>query len=471
MTRRIALAILATVWATLIVVGVGAYLTTRAVLVADLDAGIVARAVARPEVVDEEGRRYQKVGSILEDDRFIIKSDLNRTIAMGRPTTSSTEVASGTPEVTHAAFTRLADGGWIRTVTIRAYAYPADAAPDAAPVPATIIFRGSADEVDRLLNELAASLMLAGIAGGLLSAAIARAVARRALRPLHAAAELFESINDSSLHRRLDHKRLPEELAPVGTKLNQMLSRLEESSRQRQQFFADASHELRTPVAAMRTALEVALRRERDADGYRQTLDLCLHDTKLLHRLVDALLEQVRSGSLKPQKHLRDVELRELIDDCAKIVRPLAVEKAITLSLPPQGAAAHLHTDPERLRSILLNLMSNAVEYNSPGGELNVEFAPDRNGFEIKVRDNGPGIAQEHVGRLFDPFYRADSARSSGHLGLGLYLVRTHAQALGGTCQASSVVGRGTEFRVWIPARMEESVNLTRNESAPAPEG
>jgi two-component system heavy metal sensor histidine kinase CusS len=467
MTRRIAVAILATVWATLIVFGVGAYLTTRAVLVADLDASLVVRAMARPEVVDENGRRYEPVSEAQKDERFIIKSDFNRTLGTARPTTDFTDGPHRTPEVVRAAFSRLADGTWIRTVTIRAYAYPADAGEDAPPERATVIFSASAAEADHLLDQLATSLVFAGAIGGLLSAAMARAVARRALRPLRDTAELFESVNDSNLHRRLDEKSLPKELAPVAGKLNEMLSRLEDSSRLRQQFFADASHELRTPVAAMRTAMEVALRRDRDSDAYRQTLELCLDDAKLLHRLVEALLEQVRSGSLTRQPQLQEVDLRQLIEACARTVAPLAEEKSLDVLLPTDGATPRLHTDLERLRSILLNLMSNAVEYTEPRGQMKVDFGPERDGVIIKVSDTGPGIQPEHLPHLFDPFYRTDSARTSGHLGLGLYLVRAHAQALGGTCEVSSIVGRGTEFRVWIPYVRDESPGLRDSVSHP----
>jgi two-component system sensor histidine kinase BaeS len=112
-----------------------------------------------------------------------------------------------------------------------------------------------------------------------------------------------------------------------------------------------------------------------------------------------------------------------------------------------------IHTPPQRLRSIILNLLSNAIEHTLRGGRVELAASRTANALELSIADTGNGIAPEHLPHVFEPFYRADDARTShsGHLGLGLFLVRTHAQAMGGTCTVESEFGRGSRFTVALP--------------------
>lgn len=446
MTRRIALAILMTVWATLIAGGAAAYMTTRAVLLADLDASLVAKALALPQVEEESGERMEPVGSGRVGDRYLIRDDMGRTV--GRPATAPAIMA---PQVIRAAFVDLPDGSRVRSITLRAMARRSE---DGQSAPVTISYSGTTEHFDGLLRRLGLSLVAAGLFGGLLAAAIAHAVAARSLIPLRHTAEVVGTIDEKCLNRRISEENLPPELLPVAKRLNEMLGRLEESTRQRQQFIADASHELRTPVAALVTAIEVSLRRTRDAESYRQTLQTCLADAHLLKRLVEALLAQARSGLAPPEHSLETVNPADLIGQCMTVVRPLADQRSIHVSTDV-AAGLVLRTEPERLRSIVLNLVGNAIEYNRVGGEVVVECRRDTTDLLLQVRDNGPGIAQEHLSHLFDPLFRVDQARSSGHLGLGLYLVRTHARAMGGECSVRSAEGVGTAFEVRLPGLMD----------------
>jgi two-component system OmpR family sensor kinase len=294
----------------------------------------------------------------------------------------------------------------------------------------------------------------------LTSGLIAFKVATAALRPLHHAAQIIGSIDERSLDRRIDSSRLPPELAPVATTLNAMLARLEDATQRRRQFLADASHELRTPVAALATTLEVALRRPREAAEYRRSLETCLTDARLLRQLVEALMTQARSELAVRDEPLEKVQLQPLLDQCAEVAVGLAQGKQVQVKVQG-GPALHVLTQTARLRSILLNLLSNAVEYNNPGGEVmlcarqRTSEGPDDLGageLVIEVQDTGPGIAPEHLPRLFEPFYRIDRAReSSGHLGLGLFLVQAHVKALGGECAVRSKLGEGTVFEVRLP--------------------
>lgn len=447
MTRRITIAILATVWTILIVVGVVAYFATRAVLLAELDDRLWAQAAALPQVVDQDGNRYRPVEPDEATDRVVIRTE------SGRVTRPATDAALNgkMPVIIHADFGRMGDGRRVRAVTVQAYAYSeaADSA-DQHPEPVKVTVSSPTDESDRLLNRLLVALLTSGGAGGLLAAGIAQRVARQALQPLHATAEAVDAIHADRLHVRLPADGLPPELLPVATKLNQMLARLEESSRQRQQFIADASHELRTPVAALMAAIEVALRKDRDSDAYRDTLNTCLTDARMLQQLVEALLKQARDGVERQESIIARISLRAAAQECIDMLRPLAALKSVRVYLNVTEDLEVI-TSADRLRSILINLIGNAIEYNSADGKVEISYRIDGSSALISVRDDGPGIAEEHLQGIFQAFYRVDSSRASGHLGLGLHLVQTNTQALGGRCEVRSSIGKGTEFNIWIP--------------------
>jgi signal transduction histidine kinase len=452
MTRRITVAILLTVWAILLAGAVIAYVTTRSVLLANLDEALVSRAASLPMLVDEHGRSLAPVSAVRADDRYIVKNDVGRTVA--RPTTGTAVYTR--PELLHASFAPLPQGGRVRTVTLRALGR---LDPGSAPVPVTLTFSGSTAEFDQLLHRLGLALGVAGLVGAILSAFIAREVASRCLRPLHAAADVVGGIDERTLDRRIDQNNLPAELLPVAAKLNEMLSRLEDALRRRRQFTADASHELRTPVAALVTAIEVALRRERDPGHYRQTLATCLADARLLQRLVETLLAQVKSELTVGPQPLEDVELAKIVEQCATGIAPLAEQRSIEIDTNVPADLV-LRTQPDRVRSIVMNLLGNAVEHNRDGGSVQIDASARDGELTLEVRDTGPGIAAEHLQHLFEPFYRGDAAHgASGHLGLGLYLVRTHAQALGGSCGVRSQAGAGAVFAVRLPGVIESKAS------------
>lgn len=444
MTRRIAAAILLTVWATLIAGGLVAYFATRAVLLDDLDAGIIERAAMLPQI----GGAAANDGVRLDPgDRYLVRSDIGRIVSRSPAEPRSTMP----PEVLSSSFIQLPGQPRVRTLTLL---FPKNAVGEGKPAdPQQVVFSASAQRLDRLLSRLSIVLGAFGLAGGIAAAGWAVVVSRSALWPLRSVAQKIGSIDESQLDHRINIRSLPEELRPMGRNLNALLIKMQQAFARQKLFIANASHELRTPVAALVTAIEIALRRPRPAEELQQVLQACLTDARLLRRLVGVLLEHVRSTN--PAAAVQSVEVRagELVDRCIEVVRPIAQEHRVKLLRDcPEGLL--IRTEPDRLESILINLLANAIEHNREGGEVELAVAAQARGaVQISVRDCGTGIAAEHLPHLFEPFYRVQSFRGSGthSLGLGLALVAAHASALGASRRVESKVGEGTTFFINLP--------------------
>jgi signal transduction histidine kinase len=444
MTRQLARSILLIVWATLIAGGVVAYLATRSVLLADLDAALIARARSLPELTGttEAAPRLEEAAG----DRYVLSNHLGQT--RGRLAESSKDAPL--PAILNSSLAALGDGHRVRSLTLRF-------TPRDGGAPVTLIYSGSAERFDRVLRHLAIALTVFGLAAGAAAAGVAVGVSHAALRPLRGTADAIVQINERQLDRRIDASALPEELQPLASRLNDMLQRLEQAFSQRKQFLADASHELRTPVAALVTTIEVALRRPREASELTRVLRTCLSDAQMLQQLVQTLLVHARAESRAGQQSAETFDALELLTQCADVADGLALVKDVTLRrfLPP---TMEIHSRPALLRGIVMNLLGNAVEYNRAGGS--VELRAEMNGadLELAVIDNGQGIPPKDLPHIFQPFYRAggpargnEGPDDKQHLGLGLYLVDSHIKALGGECKVQSDPGAGTTFHIRLP--------------------
>lgn len=448
MTRRVAIAILTTVWALLILGGVVAYWTVRGALLEDLDDSIMARVATLPELGRTAPRDLRPAE--YARDRYIIEDERGQTVArVGRQ-----DHSAEAPMVVSRSFATLADGRRVRSLSMKAKVAATGEKPGRM---VTIVYSAPADAFDSALNRLLAALAIFGMLSGAAAAGVAVFVARKALSPLRSTVSTLGTIDENSLNRRIDSDSLPVELRPVVERLNQLLARLNEAFAVRRRFLADASHELRTPVAALMTTIEVALSRPRGEDRLRQTLHSCLTDATQLSQLVERLLEQVRSENFEGDGPVQTITLDSFLATCANQVAPLAQDRGVSLVTSCQSGV-QMDTQPHRLRSIVVNLLGNAVEHNKRGGkvELISEVKKSDTGQDvmIQVRDDGPGIAAEHLPHLFEPFYRVSKSRNdAGHLGLGLFLVQTHVKALGGGCKLESCVGAGTTVRVELPLK------------------
>jgi signal transduction histidine kinase len=435
-TRRIATAILLITWAALLILSTVLYAATRHVMLTDLDASIVARAASLPERLGVTSTPAQN--SVPAGDRYVIKGAV-RTIA--RPTTM---LATANTKVLSRRFVTSEGGERHRTLTMVMLSG------DGTNLPMTITYSTSAERFDQLLNQLAMWLISTTLGCGALSAWAAILIARFALRPLKSTARQIGAIDERNLDRRIDGNALPTELGPTADRLNEMLTRLESAFQQRTRFLSEASHELRTPVAALMTTIEVALRRPREAAELTEILQACLSDASALRELVDRLMQQVRSQTPDLNEPPETFDLVQLLADCADSVQRSQDDHRIEVrtSLPDQLMVT---TQPGRIRSVVTNLLSNAVEYNRAGGhvELRCEIGEQ---VTISVIDTGLGIDEKLLPRLFQPFSRGDAARNAQrHFGLGLSIVQAHVLAMGGRIDVSSELGKGTRFTVGLP--------------------
>jgi len=295
-----------------------------------------------------------------------------------------------------------------------------------------------------LLGAVMALLTLAGSLLGYL-------IAGRALRPVRVIAATARDISERDLHRRLDMTLPPDELGELGETFNQMLGRLDAAFTSLQRFTADAAHELRAPLAIMRSEVEVTLAQDRDTPEYRESLQSLAVEIERLARLADQLLVLARAdaGELHPQ--LDPLDVADFLEEVVARWRPLAATRGLGLEthLPDSG---RVRGDADLLRRVLDNLLDNAVKHSPTGGAIGVSASLSGGEWRVAVSDQGPGISPELRARLFERFARGDPARTreSGGAGLGLALAAAIITAHGGSLTVED--GPGARFLLRLPA-------------------
>ena len=280
--------------------------------------------------------------------------------------------------------------------------------------------------------------------------AIGRRIAGAALRPTAEITGQAEAISTGSGSGRITAHAQVEEFARLVSVLNRMLERLGRSVEAQRQFTADASHELRAPLTVLKGDIDVTLKRERTPAEYRQTLARCREEVERLARLAGDLLMLARSDAALPLEHTSEVDFREIVERVVKRFEPLAEQRGVRIDF--RGDHAALAGDPTLLERTVGNLIDNALKYGRPGGTVWVELRAESVGVSMTVRDEGPGIGDEHLPRLFDRFFRADPARRrSDGIGLGLAIAKAGVEAHGGRLEFAGNAP-GAVFRVVLPA-------------------
>lgn len=307
-------------------------------------------------------------------------------------------------------------------------------------------FNEALDHFRRVLLSLIPVLLLLASAGGYW-------MSRRALAPVDEIIQAAERISSTNLSSRVAVPQSCDELQRLSETLNGMLDRLEAAFKRITQFTADASHELRTPVALMRTTAELSLRKPRPEAEYREALTQILRELETTSALIENLMLLARTDSGVEALQFAPVDLSATLRQACQQGRVLAEGKHISFQEQIGRGPVVAEGDAGALQRLFLILVDNAVKYTPPGGSVTVSLA-DSNGFAVaEIRDTGIGIGEADLPHIFERFYRADKARSPEvrGVGLGLSIGRWIAEAHGGVIQVESLSGQGSAFRVRLP--------------------
>ena len=277
-------------------------------------------------------------------------------------------------------------------------------------------------------------------------------LAARALKPVDAMAKRAAEINAEHLNERLTISNPNDELGQLGNAFNATLARLENSFDQLRRFTADASHELRTPLTAIRSVGEVSLQRRGEPEYYRDTIGSMLEEANRLTRLVDSLLTMSRADAGKVHLQLTNFSLLDLAKESVSLLEVLAEEKLQTLYVEGNKGVI-VNADRTILRQALVNLIDNAVKYSHIKSRIWIRVTETGRDGVVEVEDSGPGIPTEHLGRIFERFYRVDKSRSraDGGTGLGLSIAQWAVAVNGGKIEIQSEPDQGSIFTIRIP--------------------
>lgn len=287
-------------------------------------------------------------------------------------------------------------------------------------------------------------------------------LARKSLAPVVAMSMQAGLIGASNLHERLPVQNEKGELGHLCRSFNSLLDRLDESFERQQRFMADASHELRTPLSILRGEAEVALSRpDREPKEYRESLAVLHGEVQRLTHIVEDLFTLTRADAGQYPLQSHDFYLDELVADCVRSTRTLALAKniAMTVDAPVE---LPIHADEALLRRMILNLLDNAIKYTAPSGGVSISCTQAADERVVAVSDTGPGIPSELQPRIFERFFRADKARSrsetdGGGAGLGLSIASWIAEAHQGRLILARSDETGSTFTASLPARQPSS--------------
>lgn len=299
--------------------------------------------------------------------------------------------------------------------------------------------------INATLESLRQSLLILAPICVLIAAALSLLLAGRALAPVERIRRIAESTSSEHFQQDLDLDLPDDEVGRLAETFRQMLHRLSVSFSRQKRFAADASHELRTPISVVRNVVEVALNQPRSEQEYVQALEAVQVQTQGMTRLVQSLLFLARSDDDRMKLDLQSVDLLDVLSPLEELYGEVKVRIEIT-------SALQLKADKDKLLQVFLNLLEN-VRIHAPGSELVITGVAKDGKAQLTFRDDGPGIAREHLTHLTDRFYRVDEARNreAGSSGLGLSIALEIIEAHRGRLNIESSLGQGTEVFIELP--------------------
>lgn len=306
------------------------------------------------------------------------------------------------------------------------------------------------DVIQDALNSLVTTLgvifaifLVPAILGGYLNA-------RAAIMPVAAISEKLRQINAGNLDERVGNPKTGDEIEELSTTFNSLLDRLHDSFQRERQFIGDVAHEVKTPLAAQRTNIEIALARDRSKEEYRRTLEESLIDNNKLSSTLKNVLDLAWSEADSARIQFEHFNLSEIVEEIKDLAVKMAVKKQISIKgeIVP-GIVVSGKKD--KLERALINLIDNAVKYTPEKGIVTISLQKSKDQAEFKVKDTGIGISEKDLPNIFERFYRGSKTDRTFGSGLGLAITQAIVSAHHGEVRAKSKVGRGSEFSVLLP--------------------
>ena len=316
----------------------------------------------------------------------------------------------------------------------------------------SLVVTADASDIYRQLSFLRWLLLMGTAAVTSLSVIIAVVAVREGLGPLNRIASEIGGITEEDLSIRVGAGAVPAEIVPIKSRLNDMLDRLEGAFGRERQFTADVAHELRTPLAGVRSTIEVCLLQEREAAAYQKSLGECLAIVEDMQAMVNNLLMIARLDSGRIAFSKEEIPLAELVESCRRDLADRLRERKINFENRISKDFV-IHSDWANVSMIFSNLLRNAVEYADENGQVRVEAGQADGKKEIVISNTGCRLSDEQLVHIFDCFWRADMSRdkAGGHCGLGLSLTRKIVKALGGECKAQITDDRVFVIKITLP--------------------
>lgn len=289
-------------------------------------------------------------------------------------------------------------------------------------------------EIDRRLGEIRQGVLLVGILIPFFAVLLMGIAVRRGLQPLNRLGLDVARIEAATLDRRLDTRRFPKELLPIAGRLNELLERLETSFQRERRFSADAAHELRTPLATLKTIAQVGLQESERENGMSDPTEFLrdtLEVTEQMERLVENLLAMVRCETNQMDIKWEECDLGSMTREAWEIFLSKAELKGIASDFRTNGVAP-VATDRLLAKGMLTNLISNSVQYTEPRGRIFCSVEPAEDSVVFVIANSHNGLCEEDLEHLREPFWRKDESRTgSQHCGIGLSVVSSYARVLG----------------------------------------
>ena len=319
------------------------------------------------------------------------------------------------------------------------------------------------NRLTRILAPIGLAIFILAPLGGLL-------LAERAIEPLQQIIHTTERLRPSHLDERLHVRGVGDELDQLATKINTFLDVIALHLQKNRDFVANAAHELRSPLTAIQSLVEVTLDKYRSPEEYEELLFQINDECRHLAQVVNQLLQLTQSEANAADTRQERIQMDELVTRALEMFEPVAEERQVSLS--SSLAELYVTGNPREMRQLLTNLIDNAIKFTPPGGNVDVSLARDNNQqVRLVVRDTGIGIPTDAISRVFDRFYQVDKSRQRGletrGNGLGLSICQAIVLAHSGTITVESKLGEGTSFIVKLPlTRSVASISLSQTQNS-----